>query len=492
MSWLRLKSPAALVGGAGALFALSSFLIGSYAQGNLPWFDRRPLREQYPVCEVVRTDLAPILSAPGRLESAKRTVIRCQLENLAGTAGGGASTMLSVVPEGTNVKQGDLLATLDASNYEELQRQQVITVEQAKASHLQAELDLEIALLAVREYRDGIVEETLKGMEGSIALAESDLSRAAEHLSWSEKMSGKGYASLAQIISEKFSVSQMQFTLNRQLMSMDLYQRFTQPKTEKTLQRQVVAARTTLSNEDLRLQRQVDRLATLTKQVAYCTIRAPHDGALYYYKDPNSRGRNQVVIEEGMSVRQRQELFYLPDLSEMEVQFALNESVVNRVTTGMRVKVRLEALPDLELDGEVLTVGQFPASPGRDGEDFRNFMGRIKLDKSVSGLTPGMSTRIDIRLPRRNNVLAIPLEAIKSAKARRSATSLTKRALSDARSNSARRQPRWSRSPLGSKRANWSSSTRLPQTATWNLFDIPPTTMASRHPIPTPSPRGSR
>jgi HlyD family secretion protein len=229
-------------------------------------------------------------------------------------------------------------------------------------------------------------------------------------------MSGKGYASLAQIISEKFSVSQMQFTLNRQLMAMDLYQRFTQPKTEKTLQRQVVAARTTLANEDLRLQRQIDRLETLTKQVGYCTIRAPHDGALYYYKDPNSRGRNQVIIEEGMAVRQRQELFYLPDLSEMEVQFALNESVVTRVATGMKTKIRLEALPDLELDGEILTIGQFPANPGRDGEDFRNFMGRVKLDKSVSGLTPGMSARIDIRLPRRNNVLAIPLEAIKSTK----------------------------------------------------------------------------
>ena len=100
--------------------------------------------------------------------------------------------MLTVVPEGTTVKKGDVLATLDASNYEEMQRQQVITVEQAKASHLQAELDLEIALLAVKEYRDGIVEETLKGMEGSIALARSDLSRAADHLSWTEKMNGKG------------------------------------------------------------------------------------------------------------------------------------------------------------------------------------------------------------------------------------------------------------------------------------------------------------
>ena len=191
-------------------------------------------------------------------------------------------------------------------------------------------------------------------------------------------------------------------------------------------------------------------------------------------------------------MRQRQELFYLPDLSEMEVQFALNESVVNRVTTGMRAKIRLEALPDLELDGEIVTIGQFPASPGRDGEDFRNFMGRVKLDKSVSGLTPGMSTRIDIKLPRRNNVLAIPLESIKSAKGQK--------VCYVAHEESLEQRP----IELGPETTSmveitvWARSGRVgrprptcPPIVTWNLFDIPPTTMATRHPIPTPSRRPS-
>jgi len=414
MSWLRRGLLYRWIGGIVALIALSSFLFASYAQGTLPWLDRRPIRERYRVREVFRTDLEPVLNAPGRLESAKRTVIRCLLENIAGASTGGASTMLSLLPEGTVVKQGDVLATFDSSNYEEMRRQQEITVEQEKASHLQARLDLEIAELAVSEYRDGIVEETVKGMEGSIALARTDLSRAAEHLSWTEKMKVKGYSSVAAIVSERYSVSQMQFMVDKQLWAMDLYQRYTQPKTERTLQRAVTAAKTTLGNEDLRLKKQMDRLAALTKQVEYCTVRAPHDGVLYYYKDPNSRGRNQTVIEEGMSVRQRQELFFLPDLSEMEVQMALNESVVNRVTTGMRTKVRFEAIPDLELEGEIVAISQFPVSPGRDGEDFRNFMSRVKLDKTVPGLTPGMSTRIDISLSGRRNVLAIPLEAIRS------------------------------------------------------------------------------
>jgi HlyD family secretion protein len=198
-------------------------------------------------------------------------------------------------------------------------------------------------------------------------------------------------------------------------MAMDLYQRFTEPKTIKTLERQVLAARTTLANEGLKLGRQVDRLESLTKQVQNCTIRAPHAGILYYYKE-NAGRRSQASVEEGMAVRQRQELFYLPDLSVLEVQMALNESVVNRVEVGLKAKLRFEALPDLELDGEVTTIGQFPAAPGRDGEDFRYFMGRVKILKSAPGLTPGMSTRIDIELARRDHVLAIPLEAVRSPK----------------------------------------------------------------------------
>jgi HlyD family secretion protein len=413
MSWLRGKHSYRWATAIVAFIALSAILAVSYADS---WLDRRPLRERYDFSSVMRTDLDPILNAPGRLESSKRTVVRCQLENITGSraGGGGASTVLFLLPEGTAVKKGDLLAKLDSASYEELQRQQVITVEQAKASHLQAKLNHEIALLAVHEYRDGIVEQTLKGMEGSIALAKSDLSRCTEHLGWTEHMRDKGYTSLAQILTERHSVSQMEIALNRQLSARDLFQRFSQPKTEKTLERQVTAAKTTLMNEELRLQRQLDRLEVLNKQVEYCSIRAPHDGSLYYYKDPNPRSRNPTVIEEGMAVRQRQALFYLPDLNEMEVQVALNESVVNRVKPGLRAKVRFEALPDVELEGELVNVGQMPAGQAADGEDIRYFISLVKLDRSVPGLTPGMTTRVDIALPGCDHVLAVPHEAIKT------------------------------------------------------------------------------
>ena len=59
----------------------------------------------------------------------------------------GASVLLSVVPEGTTVQKGDVLAVLDSSDYEELVRLQRITVERSKADKTQAELNFQIAQL---------------------------------------------------------------------------------------------------------------------------------------------------------------------------------------------------------------------------------------------------------------------------------------------------------------------------------------------------------
>ena len=154
-------------------------------------------------------------------------------------------------------------------------------------------------------------------MEGSITLARSDLSRAQDHLTWTKRMSEKGYASAAQIVSEKHTLAQLELALQRQLTSMELFQRFTLPKTEKNLQGQVKSAETNLGNESLRLQRQLDRFKLLQTQVQRCTIRAPHDGVLFYFKDANPRGQTSLVDEGMTRPTTTGSVLTLPDLAEM-------------------------------------------------------------------------------------------------------------------------------------------------------------------------------
>lgn len=407
-----------------AMVLLSSFLIASYELETWPFGDHRTIRDRFEFRRVSRTVLEPSLRAPGRVESSRRTIVRCELENMTSTGsgggggggasmGGGSSTLIWLIPEGTSVKKDELLARLDGSTYEEMLRQQTIVVEQARASHLQAQLDVEIARIALREYMEGSVQQTVQQMEANLRLARSNLTQAEQRLDWSRKMNKKGYASIAQIKTDEQTFMTSQLALQQQETAYNLFKRFTLPKTQKSLQADITTAQTSLDSEQVKLNRQIERFELLKRQVERCTIRAPHDGVVYYYFDPNPRRNSQDTgIQEGMAVRQEQKLFYLPDLTEMEVQVVLNESVVSRVSVGTPSTVEFEALPGLSIPGKLTSISEIPSPENQRGEDVRFFMGILKLDHSAEGLKPGMSAIVTLNLMRSEGVLAVPHEAV--------------------------------------------------------------------------------
>ena len=368
--------------------------------------------ERYFTTGVKRTDLFPTLTASGRVESFKRTVIECDLENVAvGVRGqslsaGGASILLSVVPEGTTVKRGDVLAVLDASDYEELLRIQQMSVERANADHVQSVLELDIARLAVHEFEEGTLHETMEDFEGKILLARSDLERSNDRVAWSHRMNAKGYIPSAAVTAEEYRQSQIQLSLTQQESAFELFKKYTAPKTSKILRGAVTAAETMLNYMTLRRARHQERLALLDRQVKNCTIRAPHDGFVIYANNADRR----VFIEAGMSVRQRQPLFFLPDLTQMEVVTMIHESIIDQITPEMRAQVQVEGIGDRTIEGHVTSVSPMTAPNFRT--DVRYFEGIVKLENVPEGLKPGMSAEVAISMPRRENVLAIPSEAI--------------------------------------------------------------------------------
>ncbi len=319
---------------------------------------REALLAKYFTTGVRRADLFPTLMASGRVESSKRTVIECDLENVAvGVRGqrltsGGASILLSVIPEGTTVKRGDVLAVIDSSEYEELLRIQKMAVERAAADHVQARLDLEVANLAVREFQEGTLRETVEDFEGRILLARSDLERAKDRVAWAHRMKDKGYIPGAAVSAEDYKMNQFKVALAQQESAYDLFTKYTAPKTAKVLKGAAAAADLTLGYQTLRLARNRDRYALLEKQVENCTIRAPHDGFVIYANNAD----RQVLIEPGMSVRQRQQLFFLPDLTQMEVVAMIHESIVERITPSMRAHVQFEGIGDLAIEGHVTSI----------------------------------------------------------------------------------------------------------------------------------------
>jgi HlyD family secretion protein len=391
--------------------ALALALLLGIALGSRPWQNRR-LSERHLVGDVRRADLFPTVSAPGQLESGKRTVIRCELENVTvGVRGqrlmaGGASTLLSVVPEGTQVKRGDVLAVLDSSDYDELLRTQQISVERTKADLIQAELDREVAGLAVREFKEGVMRETITEFEGRLFLARSELERANDRLTWCLHMKEKGYVAASTVSSEVYRKSQLALSLAREESAFELFKKYTAPRTIRELEGAVKGAQVMLEYQQLRHKRHLERLAKLNRQVEHCTIRAPHDGFVIYANNP----RRDIVIEPGVPVRQQQDLLYLPDLKDMEVVALLHESIVDDVNPGMRAKVQVESMSNRQLEGHVMAVSPMPVMNWRT--DVRYFESIVKLENAPPGLRPGMSAEVDIAMPSRENVVAVPAGAV--------------------------------------------------------------------------------
>jgi HlyD family secretion protein len=390
----------------------ASLLLGALVLAWMKGHARKPALERYLTTDVRRADLFPTVTATGRVESAKRTVIECELENIAiGVRGqrldaGGASVLLSVIPEGSLVKRGDILAVLDSADYEEMLRVQRITVERAAADKVQAELQVEITRLAVREFEQGTLGETNDDFEGRILLARSELERTTDRVAWCHRMKAKGYLPATAVSAEEFKQMQLDLALAQQRSAYELFKNYTAPKTSKVLRGAVTAAETTLEYQRMRLRRQRDRLALLEEQVKNCTIRAPHDGFVIYANNSD----RQVFIEAGVPVRQRQQLFYLPDLTDMEVVTMLHESIVDEIAPDMRARVQVEGINHRPIEGHVTSVAPMSSFSWRS--DVTYFQGIVHLDDVPSGLKPGMTAEVELAMPRRDNVLAVPSEAI--------------------------------------------------------------------------------
>src|SRR5262249_24713421 len=108
--------------------------------------------------------------------------------------------------------------------------------------------------------------------------------------------------------------------------------------------------------------------------------------------------------------RQGQKLIYLPDLNDMEVIALLNETVVNKVRVGMTASVQVEGLPNRSMRGKVTKIAQLALPDWRS--DVQYFEGTVKLEDPIPGLRPGMTAQVEVAMPRAEDVLAVPSEAV--------------------------------------------------------------------------------
>jgi len=151
------------------------------------------------------------------------------------------------------------------------------------------------------------------------------------------------------------------------------------------------------------------QLKDLQEQLTKCTLYAEQDGTLAYanerWYDDSDR------IREGLEVYNGKSIYFLPDMTRMQVKANIHESTVDRIKATQKASIRLDAFSERKLDGTVTSVaGMATSSYG----SVQNYDTIVKIDELPDDLAikPGMSAEVDILVGTFENVLAVPVGAI--------------------------------------------------------------------------------
>jgi HlyD family secretion protein len=357
--------------------------------------------------EVRRADLDTSVVAGGDLQATSEAVVTCQVEDITDSDG---TLILTMVENGQTVKKGDELCRLDSSELESLAREEEILLNQARSARVQAQLTLETAQIALREFQEGLVTQQTKEFEGRIALGQSDTRRLADRVSWTERMVAKGYASRAQLLSERQALHKARHELQTAEGEFHLFRRFQVEKEIVSLKGQIGIAEHNLRLETARLKAEEEELAFIRKQIDRCIIRATQDGVAICARRPFQWRK---YVEPGIRVYQNQPLFKLPDLSRMDVEVSLHESMGPRVNPGMSAAVKIASLGERVLHGHVATIATLSQVNWKEEDErIRHFIVRVRLDETPPKLLPWMSAEVEIDTGRVSGSLVIPVAAM--------------------------------------------------------------------------------
>ncbi len=355
--------------------------------------------------KVEKTRLPVTVVERGTLESANNKDVVNEVE--------GMTTIIFILPEGTRVKEGQKVCELDSAVLRDNLLNQEIATKRAKADLDQAQKTLEVAEISVQEYLEGTYPQEIQTAEGQIKLAESDLVRAKDKLEWSNKMFDIGYVTGPQNYADKLAKQKSEFSLQEAEKKLEVIQKYTKEKQVKELQAAVEKARSDMLAKQNTYDLEKAKEDKLRKQIDNCVLFAPNDGLIVYANEQNRFGsNNQAMIEEGAQVRERQKIFSLPDINNMQVNTKVHESMIDRVSRGLKARIRVDSFSDQGLTGTVKNVQPLPDPTSWMSSDIKQYTTLVTIDNGIPGLRPGMSAEVTILVTQKDDVLAIPVQAI--------------------------------------------------------------------------------
>jgi len=392
--------------------------------------------------KVVRGPLTISFTERGTVKAANSEEIYCELE--------GMSTIVSIVSEGTYVKKGDLLVELDSSELTQMLNQQEISVQSALAaltyakeqveiqksqnkSDLQAaQLAMELAKIDKEKYEKGDYPLALSKATADIDIAEEEKFRAKNKCNWTEKLAEKGYVTKTELITDRIALHKAEVQADQSKTAKTVLEDYTHLKDSKqrasdlaqalqALERAQLKASSMLAQAEAEMRAKEStyklsdqRLKKIKDQLDKTQILAPQDGMVVYHQE-GRWGRADRMIEQGGTVRERQHLIDLPDLSVMAVTVQVPEARIHQIAVSLPATVSIEAQTEVVLRGAITKIGILPDSVNRWlNPDLKVYSTDITVDpkQDTKLMRPGMSAKVEILVKRLDDALDVPIQSV--------------------------------------------------------------------------------
>lgn len=278
---------------------------------------------------------------------------------------------------------------------------------------------------------DGEAGQKLRKLEDDNVLASLELGLARTKLEGTKRLAAKDFVTKNDLENEELKVKRSDISLQSAETSKELFIKYEFPKeAEKLLSdyqealrklerakklavSKLAQAEAKLNSSEARHVLQTRRRDDIREQIEKCIIRAERSGLVVYGGGEGHYYRDEEQIQEGATVRERQDLITIPDMTEMSIKVKVHESAIKKVKKGQKARITVDAYPDEKLTGEVIKVAVLPDSANRwMNPDVKVYETAISIDGIHEWLKPGMSAQAEILVKELPDVLYVPIQAV--------------------------------------------------------------------------------
>lgn len=287
------------------------------------------------------------------------------------------------------------------------------------------------AYLSADSGGDGEAQQRLRQLEDELLVNKSELAVAKQKVESSERLAAKDFISKAQLENDQVNLEKATLLVKTSETQLDLFSKYEFPKQCETylsayrealnkLRRTVRANRSKMAQAESKFQTakrryemELAKKEDLERQLRACTITASTSGLVAYGDIGSSYKNYNETIEEGATVRLRQTILTIPDMTQMGVSVNIHESQVKKVRIGQQVLVQVDAEPGKVLQGRVAELAVLPdSSSSRYTPSLKVYPCTIHIEGTHPWLKPGMNAKVEIIVQQLADVMYVPVQSI--------------------------------------------------------------------------------